>query len=154
MLLLKKKVKRKRTWKHLLERVPFCSSLLSQHRSHRCGQHSPEQDPHWSKEWIFAVNNFVKMQTMILISIGWCNIPEDENDGSDNFNGEPHEVSSANDLEDGEGDTGENENAEFDLRSVLLKRFLTWRWGRLWGEGWQGQSPQRQVPCCEPAVSQ
>ena len=56
-----------------------------------------------------------------MISIGRCNIPEDENDGSDNFNGEPHEVSPANDLEDRKGDTGENKNAGFDLRSVLLK---------------------------------
>ena len=62
------------------------------------------------------------METMrrFLISIGQCNIPEDENDGGDNFNGEPHEVSPANDLEDREGDTGENKNAEFDLRTVLL----------------------------------
>ena len=63
------------------------------------------------------------METMrrFLISIGQCNIPEDENDGSDNFNGEPHEVSPANDLEDRKGDTGEDKNAGFDLRSDLLK---------------------------------
>ena len=54
-----------------------------------------------------------------------CNLPEDENDGSDNFNGEPHEVSPANDLEDREGDTGEDKNAEFHLRSVLLNDALT-----------------------------
>ena len=32
--------------------------------------------------------------------------------------------------------------------------FLTWRWDRQWGEGWQGRSLRRRAPCCEPTVSQ
>ena len=53
------------------------------------------------------------------ISIGWCNLPEDENDGGDNFNSESHEVSPANDLKDREGDTDEDKKAEFDLNILL-----------------------------------
>ena len=53
------------------------------------------------------------------ISIGWWNLPEDENNGSDNFNSESHEVSPANDLKDREGNTDEDKKAEFDLNILL-----------------------------------
>ena len=51
------------------------------------------------------------------ISIECGNLPEDENNGSDNFNSKSHEVSPANDLEDREGNTDEDKKAEFDLVS-------------------------------------
>ena len=53
------------------------------------------------------------------ISIECGNLPEDENNGSDNFNSKSHEVSPANDLEDREGNTDEDKKAEFDLNILL-----------------------------------
>ena len=60
---------------------------------------------------------------------GRCNIPEDKNDGGDNFDGEPHEVSPTNDLKDRERHTDEDKKAEFDLISsffsILISSLLT-----------------------------
>ena len=42
-------------------------------------------------------------------------VPENENDGSDNLDGESHEVGPTDDLQYREGDTDEDEEAGFDL---------------------------------------
>ena len=46
-------------------------------------------------------------------------LPEDEDNGGDNFNGESHEISSANDLKDRECHTDEDKETEFDLKSIF-----------------------------------
>ena len=55
-----------------------------------------------------------------------CNVtflPEDEDNGGDNFNGQSHEISSANDLKDRESHTDEDKETEFDLKSVSVARY-------------------------------
>ena len=42
-------------------------------------------------------------------------VPENENDGSDNLDGESHEVGPTDDLQYREGDADENEETGFDL---------------------------------------
>ena len=58
-----------------------------------------------------------------MICFDGCNVaflPEDEDNGGDNFNGESHEISSTNDLKDRESHTDEDKETEFDLKSILL----------------------------------
>ena len=50
-------------------------------------------------------------------------LPEDEDNGGDNFNGESHEISSANDLKDRESHTDEDKETEFDLKSVSASKY-------------------------------
>ena len=61
-----------------------------------------------------------------MICFDVCNVaflPEDEDNGGDNFNGESHEISSANDLKDRESHTDEDKETEFDLKSVSVARY-------------------------------
>ena len=50
-------------------------------------------------------------------------LPEDEDNGGDNFNGEFHEISSANDLKDRERHTDEDKETEFDLKSISAAKY-------------------------------